>query len=57
MTSDLLFVSLDLSTPMGDSLVLDRVFRSYIMTISEVDTCANLIFRDMLDFDMILGMD
>lgn len=42
---------------MGDSLVVDRVFKSCIMTTSNVETYADLIVLDMLDFNMILGMD
>ncbi|XP_047260405.1 uncharacterized protein LOC124893447, partial [Capsicum annuum] len=56
LTSDLLSVPLRASTHVGDSLVVDRVFRSYVMTVSDVDTYADLIILDMLDFDVILGM-
>lgn len=53
MTCDLLSVPLRISTPLGDFLVVDRVFRSCVMTVSVVE----LIILDMLNFNVILGMD
>lgn len=55
-TSDLLFVSLCVSTPLGDSSS-DRVFRSCVVIVSDVDTYDDLIILGMLDFYVILGMD
>lgn len=49
-------MSLHVSTPVGNSLVVDQVFKSYVMTVSDVDTSTNLIILDILDFDIILGM-
>ena len=45
------------STLIGDSLVVDQFYRSCVVTINDVDTYADLIFLDMMDFDVILGMD
>lgn len=45
------------STLVGDYLEVDRIFRLYIMTVSDIYSCADLFILDMLDFDMILGMD
>ncbi|XP_070024843.1 uncharacterized protein [Nicotiana sylvestris] len=45
------------STPVRDSLVLDRVYRSCLVTIRGFDTRADLLLLDMVDFDIILGMD
>lgn len=54
---DPLSVSLHVSTIVGDSLVLDQVCIACMVTIRECDTRTNFIFLDMLDFDVILGMD
>lgn len=43
------------STPVGNSLVVDQVYRSCLKSILECDTRANLIVLDLLNFDMILG--
>ena len=57
LSYDLLFVTLHVSTPVGDSLVVDWVFRSCVMTIRDVYTYVDLIILDMVDFDVILGID
>ena len=58
---DILCVSLDLpicvSTPVGDSVVVDRVYRLCIVTLMGYDTHVDLKVLDMIDFDVILGMD
>ncbi|XP_070010704.1 uncharacterized protein [Nicotiana sylvestris] len=45
------------STPVGDSIVVDRFYRSCLVTIRGFETRANLLFLNMVDFDIILGMD
>ncbi|XP_070017561.1 uncharacterized protein [Nicotiana sylvestris] len=45
------------STPVGDSLVVDHVYRSCLVTIRGFETRADLLLLDMVDFDIILGMD
>ncbi|XP_070006021.1 uncharacterized protein [Nicotiana sylvestris] len=45
------------STPAGDSLVVDRVYRSCLVTIRGFETREDLLLLDMVDFDIILGMD
>lgn len=40
---------------MDDSLVVDRGFRSCVMTIRDGDTYVDLIIFYILDFDMILA--
>ena len=45
------------STPVGDSLLVEYVFKSYLITVDGRETVADLIVLDMLDFDVILGMD
>ncbi|XP_069148148.1 uncharacterized protein [Solanum lycopersicum] len=58
---DILCESLDLpirvSTPIGDSVVVDRVYRLCTVTLMGYDTHAYLMVLDMIDFDVILGMD
>uniref|UniRef100_A0A0V0GST8 Putative ovule protein n=1 Tax=Solanum chacoense TaxID=4108 RepID=A0A0V0GST8_SOLCH len=45
------------STPVGESLVVDQILRSCLVTIQGCDTRVDLILLDMVDFDVILGMD
>ena len=45
------------STPVGDSVVVDWVYRLCSITLIGYDTHAHLKVLDMIDFDMILGMD
>ena len=58
---DILCESLDLpirvSTPVGDFVVVDRVYRFCTITLMGYDTHADLKVLDMIDFDVILGMD
>ncbi|XP_015168356.1 uncharacterized protein [Solanum tuberosum] len=56
MSLKLLVEPLRFSTPVGDSLVVDQVFRSCVVTIQMRDTRVDLILLDMVDFDLILGM-
>ncbi|XP_070003411.1 uncharacterized protein [Nicotiana sylvestris] len=44
------------STTVGDSLVMDRVYRSCVVIIRGFETKADLLLLDMVDFDIILGM-
>ncbi|XP_070045906.1 uncharacterized protein [Nicotiana tomentosiformis] len=46
-----------MSTPVGDSVVVDRIYRSYVVTLCGYDTRADLLLLDMTDFEVILGMD
>ena len=57
MRSESLAEPVHVSTPIGEFLVVDQVLRSYLVTIQGCDTRANLIMLDMIDFDVILGMD
>ncbi|XP_049371627.1 uncharacterized protein LOC125836498 [Solanum verrucosum] len=45
------------STPVGESLVVDQILRSCLVTIQGYDTRVDLILLDMVDSDVILGMD
>lgn len=48
---------LRVSTPLGNSLVVDRVFNSCVVTIGDIDTHPDLITLVMVDFNMVLGID
>ncbi|XP_070029760.1 uncharacterized protein [Nicotiana sylvestris] len=45
------------STPVGYAIVVDRVYRSCVVTIWNLETNIYLLLFDMVDFDVILGMD
>ncbi|XP_070055312.1 uncharacterized protein [Nicotiana tomentosiformis] len=43
--------------PVGDSIIVDRVYRSCVVTFCGYETRADLLLLDMTDFEVILGMD
>ncbi|XP_070049249.1 uncharacterized protein [Nicotiana tomentosiformis] len=45
------------STPVGNSVIVDRVFRSCIVTFYGYETRADILLLNMTDFEVILGMD
>ncbi|XP_070032512.1 uncharacterized protein [Nicotiana tomentosiformis] len=45
------------STPVGDSVIVDQIYRSYIITFYGYKTRADLLLLDLTDFEIILGMD
>ncbi|XP_070046264.1 uncharacterized protein [Nicotiana tomentosiformis] len=45
------------STPVGDSVVMDRIYRSCIITFCGYETRADLLLLELTDFEIILGMD
>ncbi|XP_070029163.1 uncharacterized protein [Nicotiana sylvestris] len=45
------------STPMGNSVVVDQIYRSCMVTFCGFETRAELLLLDMIDFEVILGMD
>ncbi|XP_070015952.1 uncharacterized protein [Nicotiana sylvestris] len=57
MTSDSLSIPISVSTPVGDSIMVDRVQRSCTVVIGGLETRVDLFLLDMVDFDVILGMD
>ncbi|KAH0669267.1 hypothetical protein KY285_023426 [Solanum tuberosum] len=42
------------STPVGESILAERVYRDYVISINHKDTMADLVELDMVDFDVIL---
>ena len=49
--------SMVVSLPTGDSLIANRVYKGSKVTIASHEFEADLIVLDILDFDIILGMD
>ncbi|XP_070029173.1 uncharacterized protein [Nicotiana sylvestris] len=45
------------STPVGESILATRVYRSCVVTVCGRNTMANFIELGMVDFDVIMGMD
>ncbi|XP_070017919.1 uncharacterized protein [Nicotiana sylvestris] len=46
-----------MSTPVGDAIIVDRIYRLCVVTIGSLETSVDLLLLDMVDFDVILGMD
>jgi len=57
MPHDSLTVFVLVSTPVGDSIIVDRVYRSYAVTIRGYEMRVDLLLLSMVDFDVIFGMD
>ncbi|XP_070054205.1 uncharacterized protein [Nicotiana tomentosiformis] len=57
MPRDSLSAPLYVSTPVGDSIIVDRVYRSCVISIGSLKTSVDLLLLDMVDFDVILGID
>lgn len=45
------------ATPMGESLLVEYVYRSCEVFVAGRDTLVDLTILDMINFDVILGMD
>ncbi|XP_019251201.1 PREDICTED: uncharacterized protein LOC109230128 [Nicotiana attenuata] len=45
------------STPVGDSLIASLIYRGCVIIIQDRETTADLIELEMVDFDVIMGMD
>ncbi|XP_070013718.1 uncharacterized protein [Nicotiana sylvestris] len=54
---DSLSAHMFVSMHVGDSIVVDRVYHSCVITIGSLETSTNLLLLDMVDFNVILGMD
>ncbi|XP_070038243.1 uncharacterized protein [Nicotiana tomentosiformis] len=46
-----------ISTPVGDIITVDRVHRSCVVTIGELETRVDILLLGMVGFDVILGID
>ncbi|XP_070047399.1 uncharacterized protein [Nicotiana tomentosiformis] len=47
----------EVSTPVGDPLIARRVYRDCVVVVLSRSTVADLIELDMVEFDVIMGMD
>jgi len=56
-TPELLVKPFEVSTPIGESIIARRVYRNCIVTVCDRDTLADLVELEMVDFDVIMGMD
>ncbi|XP_070010436.1 uncharacterized protein [Nicotiana sylvestris] len=45
------------STPVGNSIIVDRVYHLCVVTIGGLETRVDLLLLDIVDFDVILEMD
>ncbi|KAH0681196.1 hypothetical protein KY284_022281 [Solanum tuberosum] len=56
-TPECLVKPFEVSTPIGESIIARRVYRNCIVTVCDRDTLADLVELEMVDFDVIMGMD
>ncbi|XP_070025077.1 uncharacterized protein [Nicotiana sylvestris] len=54
---DSLSAPIYVSILVGDSIIEDHVYRSCVVIIGDPETHVDLLLLDMVDFDVILGMD
>jgi len=54
---DMLMDLFSVSTPIGESIVANKVYRSYHVSLSHRDTYTDLVELDTLDFDVVLCQD
>ena len=47
---------ISVSTPVGESVVVEKVYRSSLVTFVGSNTYVDLIILEMVDFDVILRM-
>ncbi|XP_070046053.1 uncharacterized protein [Nicotiana tomentosiformis] len=57
MPRDSLSAHVYVSTPVGYAIIVDHIYRSCVVTIGSHETRVDLLLLDMVDFDVILGMD
>ncbi|XP_070015587.1 uncharacterized protein [Nicotiana sylvestris] len=57
MSCDSLVMLAHVSIPVGDSIIMDRVYQSYVVTIGGLEMGVDILLLIMVDFDVILGMD
>ena len=53
---DLLDILIRVSTLVGESVIVERIYRSCLVTFVESNTYVDLVILEMVDFDVILGM-
>ena len=53
---DLLDMPICVFTPVGESVIVEKVYRSFLVTFVGSNTYVDFIILEMVDFDVILGM-
>ena len=53
---DLLDMPIRVSTPVGESVIVERIYRSCLVNFVGKNTYVDLVILEMVDFDVILGM-
>ena len=53
---ELLDIPIRVSTPVGESVIVEKVYRSCLVTFVGSNTHIDLVILEMVDFDVILGM-
>ena len=53
---ELLDMPIRVSTPVGESVIVEKVYRSCLVTFEGSNTHVDLVILEMVDFDVILGM-
>jgi len=57
VSPEVLLEHFSISTPIGESVVAKRVYKRCPISLSHMIILVNLVELDMLDFDVILGID
>ncbi|XP_070034994.1 uncharacterized protein [Nicotiana tomentosiformis] len=57
MPLDSLDIQVYASTPIGDSIMVNHIYHSYVVTIGGYETRFDLLLFNMMDFDVILCMN
>ena len=57
MLCDSMAVPIRVSTLVGEPLVVDQVYQSYLVSLAVYDTWVDLTILGMVDFDVILRMN
>ena len=52
----MLDIPIRVSTLVGESVIVERVYRSCLVTFEGSNTYVDLVILEMVDFDVILGM-
>ncbi|XP_070031905.1 uncharacterized protein [Nicotiana tomentosiformis] len=57
ISCDSLSAPVYVSMPIGDSIMVDCIYQSCLVTIKSYEAIVDLLLLNIVDFDMILGMD
>ena len=53
---ELLDIPIRVSTPVGESVIVEKVYRSCLVTFMGRNPHVDLVILEMVDFDVIVGM-